>query len=127
MVLGGSITDTDGGGGTALHFDRLDERRDASERCLPGLLADSGRREALELWAKPQPHGAVAVLLVNSHQTNTYADIEIDPVELGLKGGGKLSVRDIWQRKDSAPLSAGAKLKLTVAPRDSQFVLLKPA
>jgi hypothetical protein len=107
--------------------------------------------EALELWAKPQPHGAWAVLLVNSHQTNTYTDVMIDPAELGLKGDGKLNVRDIWARKDSckysstlpllvvdgsiserllvatAPLSAGGKLKLTVKPRDSQFVLLTPA
>lgn len=31
----------------------------------------AGGGEALQLWAKPQPNGAVAVHLINNHQSNT--------------------------------------------------------
>lgn len=46
----------------------------------------AGGGEALQLWAKPQPNGAVAVHLINNHQSNTYAtDIKVTLAEVDIQ------------------------------------------
>ena len=85
----------------------------------------AGGGEALQLWAKPQPHGAVAIHLVNNHQSNTYAGVEVTLTEVGVKSPAA-TARDIWARKN-LPAVRGGVLKLTVGPRDSAFVLLTPS
>jgi hypothetical protein len=81
--------------------------------------------DALMLWAKPQPGGAVAILLVNNHPTITYTDVEISASEVGIEAGKEVSVRDIWRRADAGK-SKGGDVQLTVPPRDSVFLLLTP-
>eukprot|EP01052_Picozoa_sp_SAG31_P006712 SAG31_NODE_311_length_17866_cov_7.010750_8_plen_226_part_00 len=82
----------------------------------------AGGGEALQLWAKPQPNGAVAVHLINNHQSHTYTNVEVTLEEVGLKQL-RASARDIWARKD-LPMVKDGVLQLTVHPRDSAFVLL---
>ena len=116
-----------GGGGSALYFDSSHKGTLNTGTTLPNdvclqISPTAGGGEALELWAKPQPGGATAILLVNSHQAHTYSTA-IPWAELGVAGPpAKVAVRDIWARKD---LPAGLS-KLTVGPRDSQFLLLIP-
>ena len=96
----------------------------ASDVCVNGSpTMDHG--EALLLWAKPQPKGAVAVFLLNNHPTNKYTDVEISLAEVGVLGSGEVTVRDVWGRSDAGK-SVGGTVKLTVPPRDSALVLLTP-
>jgi len=105
--------------------------------CNPGKFASANcinasptfsDAEALLLWAKPQPDGAVAALLVNNHHQNTYTDVVVAAKEVGVRvvDGHEVHVRDLWAHKDLGS-THGGELKLTVLPRDSRFVLLTPA
>ena len=91
----------------------------------------AGGGEALQLWAKPQPHGAVAVLLMNSHHSTAYRDVKIDLKEVGFKSvtSRNIVVRDIWARKDlpRGIITEAGEIVLSVQPRDSQFVLVSPS
>jgi hypothetical protein len=83
----------------------------------------AGGGEALQLWAKKQPGGAMAVFLLNSHQTNTYT-VKIELSEVGFEASQVVSVRDIWAKTTKA--DATGSITTTVPPRDSVFVLLTP-
>jgi hypothetical protein len=84
--------------------------------------------DALQMWAKPQPDGAVAVLVVNiAGKGNLSATIDLaslryDPV------GHPTKVFDVWAQKALDPLARGATSMETpsVGPRDSVFYLLSP-
>ena len=72
-----------------------------------------------QIYTKPQPNGAVAVLFVNDAALNaTASTFEIALSDLGLSG--TVAVRDIWKRADLTK----ATDKFTtdaVAPHDSRF------
>ena len=82
----------------------------------------AGGGEALELWAKKQPNGAMAVFLINNHQANSYTTT-VDVSELGFKATQLLKLRDVWARTDNGT-TVGGKFELTVGPRDSAMVVL---
>jgi hypothetical protein len=84
----------------------------------------AGGGEALQLWVKKQPKGAVAVFLLNNHQSNTYTNVSIALAEVGLSTTATVAVRDIWDRVDRG--TATDALSLDVPPRDSRFLLLTP-
>ena len=70
------------------------------------------------------------MLLLNNHQTNTYTEVAVKVSDVMTSSvatlfDGEVMVRDIWQRKDIGS-SVGGVVKLTVGPRDAQFVLLSP-
>ena len=98
----------------------------AQDTCV-GSSSTMSDAEALMLWAKPQPNGSIAVFLLNSHPTKRYEDVSftLADVRCEVKGAQEAAVRDIWHQKD-APASKGGVVKLTVEPRDSAFVLLRP-
>ena len=81
--------------------------------------------EALMLWAKPQPGGAVAVFLLNNHPTNTYAEVEFTANEVGVQGKGEVTIRDVWKQEDVGK-SANGRVTLSLPPRDSALVMLTP-
>jgi hypothetical protein len=85
---------------------------------------------AQQVWAKPQPGGAVAVLLINGGGVNGTSEMQhsIKLADIGLKSGGAITVRDIWKKADAAPLAASVTAfePATVAPRSSSFWLLTP-
>ena len=115
------------GKGTGMHFTQgrttlTDGTTLPNDVCLNVWPTSTGG-EALQLWAKKQPGGAVAVFLLNNHQSNTYTDVPVPLEELGLSGTAK--VRDIWARTDNG--TASGALALTIPPHDSRFVLLTPA
>jgi hypothetical protein len=98
--------------------------RSRNDVCLD-ISPTAGGGEALQLWAKPQPNGAVAVHLINNHQSNTYAtDIKVTLAEVDIKSR-TATARDIWARQD-LPVVKGGVFEITVEPRDSAFVLLTP-
>ena len=100
---------------------------------------------AVEVWAKLQPGGAVALLAFNTDAVTHSAPMSVDlsavwPAGVtppagwcsSSKGEGKgkgkaCSVRDIWKQEDSGQISAGGAWQLqTLAPHDSAFVLISP-
>eukprot|EP01047_Picozoa_sp_COSAG01_P047333 COSAG01_NODE_4511_length_4964_cov_8.275437_2_plen_260_part_00 len=86
---------------------------------------------AQQVWAKPQPGGAVAVILLNGGGVDGKAAMKqsIQLTHVGLpKSVGAVSVRDIWQKKDAPALPAGSAVFTppALAPRSSSFWLLKP-
>jgi hypothetical protein len=80
--------------------------------------------DALMLWAKPQPGGAVAVLLVNNHPSIAYSNVKVELAEVGLDAAHTVAVRDIWSHTDRADVTGS--MELSVPSRDSVFVLLTP-
>ena len=53
----------------------------------------AGGGEALQLWVKKQPGGAVAVFLLNNHQSISYTNVHITLDEVGLGGSVRLVSR----------------------------------
>ena len=76
-----------------------------------------------QLWAKRQPAGAAAALLIN-HSPKPLSYV-LRPAILNLTAGATYAVRDIWPRVDLGAYVDSVPLH--VAPYDSAFVLLAPA
>jgi hypothetical protein len=78
--------------------------------------------EGAQLWAKRQPRGGSAALLINhSPKAMNYT---LDFAKLNLTGSS-YQVRDIWAAKDMGPSSK--QLPIMVPAYDSAFFLLTPA
>lgn len=82
----------------------------------------------LQLWAKPQPGGAVAIALLNRASTGSptvMVDVPLKDLP-GLPLRKRVLVRDIWERHDLLPVE-GIALSVSVQGGDSRLLLLKPA
>jgi len=75
-----------------------------------------------QLWAKPQPGGAMAALLIN-HSEKPLDAYTVPFAKLNLTAAS-YHVRDIWERKD---LGSTKQLSFKVKPYDSAFVMLTPS
>eukprot|EP00730_Choanoeca_flexa_P004622 TRINITY_DN11751_c0_g1_i1.p2 TRINITY_DN11751_c0_g1~~TRINITY_DN11751_c0_g1_i1.p2 ORF type:complete len:545 (+),score=102.13 TRINITY_DN11751_c0_g1_i1:3443-5077(+) len=79
----------------------------------------------IQIWAKPQPNNAVAVLVINNLDTSTSSqavDIKLSDVRFT---GSTANVRDIWHQKDIGTASD----KFTtdaIDAHDSRFYLFTP-
>jgi hypothetical protein len=121
-----------------LKFDKTAGTVTANNLCF-GVEADDPAgatfQSTLQAWAKPlKGADGVAVLMINP-DTKSH-DFAVPTAKLpkspavtttagGGTGGAALKVRDIWARKDLAPLAAGAtEVKVTVGPMDSAFLRL---
>ena len=81
----------------------------------------------VQVWAKPQQGGAVAVLLINSNQTDTL----VTTVLLSkLNLSGTVAVRDVWQHTDNGTitgsLTTGTDNIASIPPAASLFLVLSP-
>ena len=108
------------------------------------LSGESGN--LTQIWAKPLPNGGVAVYFLNAlgvgakappagqPPQNTTWTFDITLAELPLswplpsssKAGAAYAVRDVWARKDLAPLTGGALRVGPVAGGSSRFLVLTP-
>lgn len=78
----------------------------------------------LQIWAKQQPKGAMAVLVLNSDDASVNHTVSVDFRSLNLTASS-YNVRDIWLQRDLNP----AKAQLNTDPipgHDSRFYLLTP-
>ena len=75
-----------------------------------------------QLWAKPQPQGAMAVLLIN-HSPTTISNYSIALSKLNLTEAS-YSVRDIWTSKSLGTIDD--VLKIVAPAYDSAFMMLSP-
>lgn len=84
-----------------------------------------------QIWAKPQPNGAFAVIYINGGGAAGKSPFSepLDLVkDLGIKKSAKVVVRDIWAKKDVSTISGSDPFTppTPVAPRASGFYLLSP-
>lgn len=78
--------------------------------------------QTLQLWAKPQPHGAMAVLLINADATiDAKATVQLQDLNMT----GMVSVRDVWARQHVGIFSDSFLVQ--VPAQDSVFMVLYPA
>merc|ERR1711865_251027 len=75
-----------------------------------------------QVWAKPQPNGALAALLIN-HGSSSIQNHSITLRQLNLTAS-EYDVRDIWTQKNLGSISS--ELTMSAQPYDSAFVLLSP-
>lgn len=85
----------------------------------------SGSGTILQLWAKPQPQGAMAVLVLNSDATTAQNHtVTIDFKSLNLTDAS-YNVRSIWDHAD-LPAASGSFVTDPIPGHDSRFYLLSP-
>lgn len=79
----------------------------------------------VQLWSKPQPNGAVAVLFLSSLDSIiANATYTVDFNDIGVSG--TMNVRDIWQRKDLGEATNSFTTD-ALGGKDSRFYLLSPS
>eukprot|EP00928_Gymnodinium_smaydae_P087600 TRINITY_DN71845_c0_g1_i1.p1 TRINITY_DN71845_c0_g1~~TRINITY_DN71845_c0_g1_i1.p1 ORF type:complete len:546 (+),score=51.84 TRINITY_DN71845_c0_g1_i1:91-1728(+) len=74
----------------------------------------------VQVWAKPLPHGAVAVYVLN--QNSTTQNVSLDLNSLGVEGVH--SIRDIWTHKDIG--KALGSFLVSVSSMSSRFLVFSP-
>ena len=85
--------------------------------------------ETMQVWCKPQPGGALAVLVVNAGAHEQPYSIGLDEIVMpggahfGAGTGGTVRVRDLWARRDAPPVTR--TLEGRVPSMDSHFFLLR--
>jgi hypothetical protein len=100
---------------------------ESRKMCWEVTASDPTTENTVQVWAKPQPQGAIAVLVINVGSSEETT--KVDLVTLGFskeiaKAG--VFVRDIWARAD-APASVHEEFATAAIPAmDSRFYLLKP-
>jgi len=85
--------------------------------------ATSGVFGAGQLWAKKQPGGASAALLIN-HGSQPINNYQVNLAMLNLTAAS-YNVTDVWNV--TKPFTTTGNFQLTVAPYDSAFLLLTPS
>jgi hypothetical protein len=100
---------------------------DACGNCLVERKDPQAPDTSVQLWAKPQPAGGVAVLLINNSPHTQHPEIAFDAATLGATAteSSKWKVRDIWERADVGVFSGSFTPK--VPAYDSGFYLLSGA
>merc|ERR1711939_287164 len=111
-----------GGPGTSLYgchgadnekfsFDASGTLSSQGQLCLAGREANPST-SSLELWAKPLGDGKVAAFVLNNDK-NVTASFAVSEV---MPSSNKVSVRDVWARKDLG--DAEGSITVTLGERD---------
>jgi len=77
----------------------------------------------MQIWAKPQPKGAMGVLVLNSDVNDPPIPVTIDFKSLNMTG--TLAIHDIWLHKDLGTASNSFTTD-PIAGHDSRFYLFSP-
>ena len=92
----------------------------------PGGGDNSGNGE-IQIWAKPQPGGAVAVLVINAAAAAGNHSVAFNMSEIKYGHSGPSTLLDIWKQESSTiPGSQESFTTDLVAPQDSRFYLFSP-
>jgi len=99
---------------------------------LPGGLCLTARADRppaigkLQIWAKPQPDNATAVLVLTNGDLN--GTVRVNFTEVGLHSQGRdVAVRDIWALRNVGIFKAGFDVNLDeLGQHDSRFFILVP-
>ena len=115
----------------------VDVRFDATQQRSPGQLlcfdidmgatpsgkVGPGSKLLSQVWAKKQPGGAVAVLIINA-DNSTARDISVTMDSLGL-GAKHVHARNLWEQTDVAGVVGPTFVAKALPPQDSMFLLFK--
>ena len=103
------------------------------KRCLdvkatvPSGGGGGGGSDEVQIWAKPQPGGAVAVLVINVGDVNN-ATVPFTMAEVKYTHTtGATTVLDIWTGKTSTESAVTTYTTDSIAPHDSRFFLFSPS
>lgn len=77
-----------------------------------------------QIWGKPQPDGAWAILLMNN-DGNTVQDLTVEFKDIPGMVASRVKVRSIWDRKDLGQFDGKYTAK-GVLPFDSEFLMVTP-
>ena len=86
----------------------------------PGGLYKTLHNNTVEIWAKPLPHQAVAVLILNAAAQNISLEVSLD--DLPPFAAGATSYRSVWGGRD-VPITNG-KMLLELTTHDNVFAVL---
>lgn len=86
----------------------------------PGRLVKEW--DSFMLWAKKQPKGAQAVLVINSSNNSSPATVNFN--EIGITSSSA-TVRDVWNHKDLGTATGSFKTD-AISSHDSVFLLITP-
>ena len=134
-----AVEGCNGDNSTAVVFTAAGELRVNGSTCVtPTPRAPSDRSQKVHVWAKPQPRGALAVLLIADHW-RPIESVELQLAWLPLQDSaarqgkpgkpGRWAVRDVWAAKDlpgTLPAS-GSIASGPLATHDSRLYVLSPA
>jgi alpha-galactosidase len=76
-----------------------------------------------QLWAKPQPAGAAAALLINTSPQPLHYSLLLAKLNLTA---ASYTVRNVWAREAHPASPVNKDIEIVVAPYDSSFLLLSP-
>ena len=77
--------------------------------------------DKVQLWAKIQPQGRVAALVINNSPVPTNVDVSFAALNIT---SASVAVRDIWDLRDLG--TANVKYPVSVSAYDSAFLMLTP-
>jgi hypothetical protein len=97
----------------------------ASRAIKPGGGGDNPTSD-IQIWAKPQPNGAVAVLVINGDATAAHA-VDISLAAVNVSAIASFSVFDIWQEQVMPQAVTGTFTTDAVPPHDSRFYVFSPS
>ena len=90
----------------------------------PGRLLNHSSDRNVEVWAKRQPKGALALLAINTATTgNASVSLDLRTV-LPTAAAAGFHLRDVWEQRDLGPAAGGVWAVQGLAPHDSAFVLV---
>ena len=87
----------------------------------PGMLYKTLHNDTVEVWAKPLPQQAVAVLILNTAVQNISLEVSVAN-DLPPTAAGATSYRSIWTHED-IPITNG-KMLLKLTAHDNVFAVL---
>jgi len=87
----------------------------------PGMLYKTLMNDTVEVWAKPLPKEAVAVLILNTGLDNITLSLSLAD-DLPPNAAGAASYRSIWKHED-VPI-AGGKIEMEMTAHDNVFAVL---
>ena len=91
----------------------------------PGGGGGGGGGDALQIWAKPQPNGATAVLVINDSAGNVTVPFDFAAVGFEAPPGIATTVLDIWTGMSSTVATGTTSFTSDIfGSHDSRFYLL---
>ena len=95
----------------------------------PRTLNEPNARRAklLQLWEKPQPAGASAILLLNMRSGSAGSEMMRVDFAADLNLTGSFTVRDVYAHTDIDDNRPRRDLSVVVPARDSRMFVLRPA
>ena len=87
---------------------------------LPGTLYKTLKNDTVEVWSKPLPANKVAVMVVNTGDTDASFSLSIADDVPGKPDGS--TARDVWGHKDLS--IEGGHIPLSLPSHDSSFLVL---